>query len=256
MRPVEGTILTVVRSIAEAVEALDAPSLVAMLERGRGGRRATRSRARPICFRCCARPAWSTRAARASRCCSTRCSKWSTAVRSPSPSSSTTPAAVAAHLAGDDDVSGLRYEVMYLLDAPRLDHPGVSRGVGRDRRLDRRGRRRRHLELSRAHQRHRRRGRSRHRRRPPALDPRHRPDGTGGRGALGARGRGRRRPHRRARVDDAPSPPRSSRSASATVCGGCSRVSACRRVDRRRSVDEPVDRADPRSGRGVRAPTA
>src|SRR5690348_14673766 len=33
MRPVEGTILTVVRSIAEAVETLDNPSLVALLER-------------------------------------------------------------------------------------------------------------------------------------------------------------------------------------------------------------------------------
>src|SRR5690348_5563347 len=33
MRPVEGTILTVVRAIAEAVEKLDDPSLVALLER-------------------------------------------------------------------------------------------------------------------------------------------------------------------------------------------------------------------------------
>src|SRR5690348_8518069 len=33
MRPVEGTILTVMRTIAEAVEAMDAPTLVALLER-------------------------------------------------------------------------------------------------------------------------------------------------------------------------------------------------------------------------------
>ncbi len=35
----------------------------------------------------------------------------------PEPEHIATPAAVAAHLAGDDSVSGLRYEVMYLLDA-------------------------------------------------------------------------------------------------------------------------------------------
>ena len=125
MRPVEGTILTVVRSIAEAVEALDATRRSStLLETRRRRPRATRSRARPTSCRCCATPAWSTRAARASRCCSTRCSKWSTAARSPSPSSSTRPPTVAAHLAGDDDVSGLRYEVMYLLDAPDDTMPG------------------------------------------------------------------------------------------------------------------------------------
>ena len=51
------------------------PSLVGAARARRRRPRATRSRARPICSRCCARRAWSTRAARASRCCSPRCSK-------------------------------------------------------------------------------------------------------------------------------------------------------------------------------------
>ena len=92
MRPVEGTILTVVREIAEALEALDAPSLVDAARTRRGSRRGDAVASTPdLLAGVCARPAWSTRAARASRCCSTRCSKWSTAVRSPSPRSSTRP---------------------------------------------------------------------------------------------------------------------------------------------------------------------
>ncbi len=115
MRPVEGTILTVVREAAEAVEAASGGALGELLERGfdaacvavdntpellpvlrdagvvdAGGKGFTLLLAallevvagRPI----------------------------------PEPEIVTTPAAVSAHLAGED-VAGLRYEVMYLLDA-------------------------------------------------------------------------------------------------------------------------------------------
>ena len=65
-----------------------------------------------------------------------------------------------------DDVSGLRYEVMYLMHADDDNVPEFKRTLGRARRLDRGRRRRRPLELPRAHQRHRRRDRGRHRRGP------------------------------------------------------------------------------------------
>ena len=163
-------------------------TLVAVLERCGRTRRATPCCSTPDLLPVLARPASSTRAAAGSRCCSTRCSRSPTAGRSPSPTSSTTPAAVAAHLAGDD-IAGLRYEVMYLLDAEDSTIGGFKEHVGRDRRLDRRRRRRRHVELPRPHQRHRCRDRSRHRRGPAAQDPGHRPVRAGRRGAVGARGR-------------------------------------------------------------------
>ena len=64
---------------------------------------------------------------------------------------------------GGVDVSELRYEVMYFLDLADERIQDVQGSVGRDRRLDRGRRRRRPLELPRAHQRHRRgdRGRAR-----------------------------------------------------------------------------------------------
>ena len=63
LRPVEGTILTVVRSAAEAVERAvterrDHPRRRARAGRRRGPRGGRR--ARPTCCRCCARPASST----------------------------------------------------------------------------------------------------------------------------------------------------------------------------------------------------
>ena len=74
------------------------------------------------------------------------------------------PMAHAGHGEGDDGgIADLRYEVMYFLEAPDDDHPGVQGRVGRHRRLDRRGRRRRPLELPHPHRRHRRR-----RSRPPS----------------------------------------------------------------------------------------
>ena len=98
------------------------------------------------------------------------------------------------------DISDLRYEVMYLLEAPDESIPRLQGRVGRHRRLDRRGRRRRPLELPHPHRRHRRVDRGRHRHRPAPQDPRDRPPRAGRGGALGPRGRRRRRARRGARA--------------------------------------------------------
>ena len=58
--------------------------------------------------------------------------------------------------AGELDVSDQRYEVMYFLDLADERIDDFKQGWGGDRRLDRRRRRRRPLELPRPHQRHRR----------------------------------------------------------------------------------------------------
>ena len=129
--------------------------------RGPGpGRRRPRP-ARPRCCRCWPRPAWSTPAAPASCSCSTCCSTSPTAGRCPSPPRSTSLSAecLTGHGAGGGhgDISDLRYEVMYFLEAPDDVDPRVQGRVGRHRRLDRGGRRRRPLELPHPHRRHRRR---------------------------------------------------------------------------------------------------
>ncbi len=115
MRPVEGTILTVIRSIAEAAEALDDPSLVALLECAAvAGRDAV---ARTPELLPVLRDAGVVDAG----------GKGLTLLLDallevvdgrpiPEPELVETPVSVAKHLAGDD-VSSLRYEVMYLLDA-------------------------------------------------------------------------------------------------------------------------------------------
>jgi len=116
MRPVEGTILTVAREIAEAIEALDAPSLVAVLERGaEAGREAV---ARTPDLLPVLRDAGVVDAG--GKGLTLLIDAFLEVVDGrpiPEPELVATPAAVAAHLAGGDDVSGLRYEVMYLLDA-------------------------------------------------------------------------------------------------------------------------------------------
>ncbi|MDQ1466257.1 MAG: fatty acid kinase, partial [Actinomycetota bacterium] len=115
MRPVEGTILTVAREIAEAIETLDSPSLVQVLERGADAARDAVARTPDLLP--VLRDAGVVDAG----------GKGLTLLIDallevvdgrpiPEPELVATPAAVAAHLAGDD-VSGLRYEVMYLLDA-------------------------------------------------------------------------------------------------------------------------------------------
>jgi uncharacterized protein len=116
MRPVEGTILTVVRSIAESVEALEAPSLLSMLETGADAARDAVARTPELLP--VLRDAGVVDAG----------GKGLTLLLDallevvdgrplPEPEVSATPPAVAKHLSGENDVSGLRYEVMYLLDA-------------------------------------------------------------------------------------------------------------------------------------------
>ena len=258
MRPVEGTILTVVREAAEAA----APRRRGRRRRSstcstRPGRRAADALERtpellPVLHEAGVvdagghgLPAAARRAARTS----------STAGRSPSPTVGRRrrPRRGARRTRGhgDGDVADLRYEVMYFLEAPDETIAGVQGRVGRHRRLDRGRRRRRHLELPHPHRRHRRRDR--------------------GRASTCGRPRKirvtdlleqveeerwvREAPPRRA-VDEPPhapsrSPPRWSRSATGD---GVRRIfHSPRRAAgrRRRAVDEPVDRADPRGGRGV-----
>ena len=87
MRPVEGTILTVVREAAEAAEAAAGDGGAAR-RRARGGPRPPGADALDAHARAAAgaepRPAWSTPAAPASCCCSTPACTWSTAGRCPS----------------------------------------------------------------------------------------------------------------------------------------------------------------------------
>ena len=116
MRPVEGTILTVAREIAEAIEGLEAPSLLAVLERGAEAGRAAVARTPDLLP--VLRDAGVVDAG--GKGLTLLIDAFLEVVDGrpiPEPELVATPAAVAAHLAGGDDVSGLRYEVMYLLDA-------------------------------------------------------------------------------------------------------------------------------------------
>jgi len=116
MRPVEGTILTVAREIAEAIESIDSPSLLAVLERAaEAGRDAV---ARTPDLLPVLRDAGVVDAG--GKGLTLLIDAFLEVVDGrpiPEPELVATPAAVAAHLAGGDDVSGLRYEVMYMLDA-------------------------------------------------------------------------------------------------------------------------------------------
>ena len=125
MRPVEGTILTVVREAAEAaVAAADGGGRPGRGARGGPRTRApTPSSARPTCCRCSRRRAWSTPAAPGSCSCSTCCCTWPTVGRCPSPPRSRgrcSPSRSRATPSGGEhgDISDLRYEVMYFLEAP------------------------------------------------------------------------------------------------------------------------------------------
>src|SRR4051812_30042282 len=121
MRPVEGTILTVARAIAEAAEALRAPTLVELLERAaEAGRDAV---ARTPDLLPVLREAGVVDAG--GKGLTLLIDAFLEVVDGrpiPEPEFVETPASVAKHLAGDD-VSTLRYEVMYLLDAPDATMP-------------------------------------------------------------------------------------------------------------------------------------
>jgi len=115
MRPVEGTILTVARAIAEAAEDMHSPTLVELLERAaEAGRDAV---ARTPDLLPVLREAGVVDAG--GKGLTLLIDAFLEVVDGrpiPEPEFVETPASVAKHLAGDD-VSGLRYEVMYLLDA-------------------------------------------------------------------------------------------------------------------------------------------
>ena len=130
MRPVEGTILTVVRSIAEALESLDDPSLVTLLEHGAG--RASAAVASTPDLLPVLRDAGVVDAG--GKGLTLLLDAFLEVVDGrpiPEPELVDTPLAVAAHLSGEDDVSGLRYEVMYLLDAPDTTISGFREALGR-----------------------------------------------------------------------------------------------------------------------------
>ena len=250
MKPVEGTILTVVREAAEAARGCGRRRRD--LVDGRRGRRPTRAQtrwpARPSCCRCSPRPASSTPAAPGFLLLldavlhvvdgrpmpepvdadehRRRRSAIDHGTRRPT-----------AH--GDVERPPLRGHV--LPRGARRDHPRLQGRVGRHRRLDRGRRRRRPLELPHPHRRHRRQHRGRARLRPAPQHPGHRPARAGRGGALGARerrgGGARRAPeHRAGRHRGRGGGDRRRRPAHLPL--------ARRAADRhRRPVDEPVDRA-------------
>jgi DAK2 domain fusion protein YloV len=122
MRPVEGTILTVVREAAEAAEAADGADLVGVLDAANVAARAAVERTPellPVLREAGVVDAGGT------GFCLLLDAFLEVADGRPIPESGVvaTPAIVEAHLRGDD-VAGLRYEVMYLLDAEDHTLPG------------------------------------------------------------------------------------------------------------------------------------
>ncbi len=116
MRPVEGTILTVARAAAEAVEALDGdPTLATVLECAFDASCEAVERTPELLL--ALRDAGVVDAGGKGFTLLLAALLEVVSGRAiPEPEVVTTPASVAAHLAGDD-LSSLRYEVMYLLDA-------------------------------------------------------------------------------------------------------------------------------------------
>src|SRR5207247_2868381 len=123
MRPVEGTILTVARAIAEAADDMQSPTLVELLERAaEAGRDAV---ARTPELLPVLREAGVVDAG--GKGLALLVDAFLEVVDGrpiPEPELVDTPASVAKHLAGDD-VSGLRYEAMYLLDAQDATMPAL-----------------------------------------------------------------------------------------------------------------------------------
>jgi DAK2 domain fusion protein YloV len=125
LRPVEGTILTVVRSAAEAVEngAGDAP-LLDVLEVASVAARDAVERT-PDQLPALAAAGVVDAGGRGFALLLDALLEVTDGRPIPEPAVITTPAAVAAHLRGDD-VSSLRYEVMYLLEAADGTIPGLK----------------------------------------------------------------------------------------------------------------------------------
>ncbi len=117
MRPVEGTILTVVREAAEAVEALGADlSLVALLERAYDAACAAVERT-PQMLPALRDAGVVDAGGKGFTLLLAALLEVVSGRAIPEPEVVTAPAVVTAHLAGED-LSSLRYEVMYLLEAP------------------------------------------------------------------------------------------------------------------------------------------
>jgi DAK2 domain fusion protein YloV len=129
LRPVEGTILTVVRSAAEAVEngAGDAP-LLDVLEVASVAARDAVERT-PDQLPALAAAGVVDAGGRGFALLLDALLEVTDGRPIPEPAVITTPAAVAAHLRGDD-VSSLRYEVMYLLEAADGTIPGLKESWG------------------------------------------------------------------------------------------------------------------------------
>jgi uncharacterized protein len=116
LRPVEGTILTVVRETAEAIEALHGADLDALLTGAAEAADAAVART-PDLLPVLREAGVVDAGGKGFTLLIAAFLEVVVGRPIPEPSLGLTPASVAAHLRGDD-VAGLRYEVMYLLDAP------------------------------------------------------------------------------------------------------------------------------------------
>jgi fatty acid kinase len=121
MRPVEGTILTVARAIAEAGDDLQSPTLVELLERAAEAARDAVART-PELLPVLREAGVVDAGGKGLALLVDALLEVVDGRPIPEPELVDTPASVAKHLAGDD-VSGLRYEVMYLLDAQDATMP-------------------------------------------------------------------------------------------------------------------------------------
>ena len=135
LRPVEGTILTVVARRADAAGGARRPAdrRSPCVEAAAAGAAQSRWRALPTCCRCCATPAWSTPAARVPAAASTPLLHVVDGRRVPAPidEPGADPSRPADLSASADGVADLRYEVMYLLELADASIAGVQgrRGI-------------------------------------------------------------------------------------------------------------------------------
>jgi DAK2 domain fusion protein YloV len=128
MRPVEGTILTVIREAAEAVESRPWSSLLEMFEGCLHAANDAVART-PDLLPVLRNAGVVDAGGKGFTLLLASFVEITGGARVPEPEVVTTPPAVAAHLAGEA-VSGLRYEVMYLLEADDATMPGFRESWG------------------------------------------------------------------------------------------------------------------------------
>ncbi len=131
LRPVEGTILTVVRECAEAVEAADAGAdtdLVHLLERAADAARDSVART-PELLPVLEQAGVVDAGGKGFTLLLDALLEVTDGRPIPEPEIVATPAVVEAHMRGDN-IAGLRYEVMYLLDAPDATIPDFKGAWG------------------------------------------------------------------------------------------------------------------------------